>query len=63
MGMPPKLLIQWLQPGALVAGGAWAPGAAHQCFSRLGADRKGEMGAGEARVNRRVDEVKEESRR
>lgn len=61
--MPPKLLVQWLQPGALVVGGAWALGAAHQCFSRLRADRKGEMGAGKARVNRRIDDVKEESRR
>lgn len=61
--MPPKLLIQWLQPGALVVGGAWAPGAAHQCFSRLGTDRKREMGADEAKVNRRIDEVKEGSKR
>ena len=43
--MPPKLLIQWLQPGALVVGGAWALGAAHQCFSRLRADRKGGDGS------------------
>ena len=64
--LPPELLANWLQPGALVAGAVGGLGLLISAFRNLRADlkeemreMKEEMRAGEARVNRRIDEVKE----
>ena len=58
--LPSELLTQWLQPGALVAGAVGGLGLLISAFRNLRADLKEEMRAGEARVNKRIDEVKEE---
>ena len=58
--LPPELLTQWLQPGALVAGAVGGLGLLISAFRNLRTDLKEEMRAGEARVNKRIDEVKEE---
>ena len=65
--LPPEILANWLQPGALVAGAVGGMGLLIGAFRHLRSDLKGEMKemkeemhAGEARVNKRIDEVKEE---
>ena len=58
--LPPELLTQWLQPGALVAGAVGGLGLLISAFRNLRADLKEEMRASEDRVNKRIDEVKEE---
>ena len=69
--LPPELLTQWLQPGALVAGAVGGLGLLISAFRNLRAELKEEMRelkeelkeemrASEDRVNRRIDEVKEE---
>ena len=74
--LPPELLTQWLQPGALVAGAVGGLGLLISAFRNLRAELKEEMRelkeemreikqemrAGEDRVNRRIDEVREEMR-
>ena len=60
LSLPPELLTQWLQPGALVAGAVGGLGLLIGAFRNLRADLKEEMRAGEARVNKRIDEVREE---
>ena len=67
--LPPQLLTQWLQPGALVAGAVGGLGLLISAFRNLRAELKEdmrelkqEMRAGEDRVNQRIDEVKEEVR-
>lgn len=55
-------MTNWLQPGAIVAGAVGGLGLLITAFSNLRAELKEEMKAGEARVNRRIDEVKEEMR-
>jgi len=67
--LPPQLLTQWLQPGALVAGAVGGLGLLISAFRNLRAELKEdmrelkqEMRAGEDRVNKRIDEVKEEVR-
>ncbi|HBP53066.1 MAG TPA: hypothetical protein DD643_01345 [Synechococcus sp. UBA8638] len=56
----PELLTRWLQPGALVAGAVGGLGLLISAFRNLGAELKEEMRASEERVNKRIDEVKEE---
>ena len=58
--LPPELLAKWLQPGALVAAAVGGLGLLVGAFRNLRADLKDEMRAGETRVNRRVDELKDE---
>ena len=69
--LPPELLSQWLQPGAVMAGAVGGLGLLIGAFRNLRADlkqemreakveMKEEMRAGETRVNRRIDEVKED---
>ena len=53
-------MTNWLQPGAIVAGAVGGLGLLITAFSNLRAELKEEMKAGEARVNRRIDELKEE---
>ncbi len=67
--LPPEILANWLQPGALVAGAVGGMGLLIGAFRHLGSDLKGEMRemkeemrTGEDRVNKRIDEVKEEMR-
>ena len=69
--LSPEFLTRWLQPGALVAGAVGGLGLLVNAFGSLRADFKEEMRgtkqelreemrAGEARVNRRIDEVKDD---
>ncbi len=58
--LPPEILANWLQPGALVAGAVGGMELLIGAFRHLRSDLKGEMHAGEARVNKRIDEVKGE---
>ena len=58
--LPPEILANWLQPGALVAGAVGGMGLLIGAFRSLRGELKDEMRAGEDRVNRRIDEVKEE---
>ena len=58
--LPPEILANWLQPGALVAGAVGGMGLLIGAFRSLRGELKEEMRAGEARTNRRIDEVKEE---
>ncbi len=65
--LPPDILANWLQPGALVAGAVGGMGLLIGAFRHLRSDLKGEMRemkeemhAGEDRVNKRIDEVKDE---
>ncbi len=60
--LPPEILANWLQPGALVAGTVGGMGLLIGAFRSLRGELKGEMRAGEDRVNKRIDEVKEEMR-
>ena len=60
--LPPELLTQWLQPGALVAGAVGGLGLLISAFRNLRTELKQEMRAGEDRVNKRIDEMKEEMR-
>ena len=60
--LPPELLTQWLQPGALVAGAVGGLGLLIGAFRNLRAELKEEMRAGEDRLNKRIDEVREEMR-
>ena len=60
--LPPEILANWLQPGALVAGAVGGMGLLIGAFRSLRGELKGEMRAGEDRVNKRIDEVKEEMR-
>ena len=67
--LPPELLTQWLQPGALVAGAVGGLGLLISAFRNLRAelkeemkDLKEEMRASEERLNKRIDEVREEMR-
>ncbi len=60
--LPPEFLADWLQPGALVAGAVGGLGLIISAFRNLRVDLKEEMRASEDRVNRRIDEVKEEMR-
>ena len=65
--LPPELLTQWLQPGALVAGAVGGLGLLISAFRNLRAELKEEMRelkeemrASEARVNKRIDELRVE---
>ena len=65
--LPPEILANWLQPGALVAGAVGGMGLLIGAFRHLRSDLKGEMRemkeemrTGEDRVNKRIDEVKDE---
>ena len=69
--LPPEILANWLQPGALVAGAVGGMGLLIGAFRSLRGDMKGEMRemkeemkeemrAGEDRTNKRIDEVREE---
>ena len=72
--LPPELLTQWLQPGALVAGAVGGLGLLISAFRNLRTELKEEMKelkqemremkvemrAGEERVNKRIDEVRTE---
>ena len=65
--LPPEILANWLQPGALVAGAVGGMGLLIGAFRSLRGDMKGEMRemkeemrTGEDRVNKRIDEVKDE---
>ena len=65
--LPPEILANWLQPGALVAGAVGGMGLLIGAFRSLRGELKGEMRemkeemhTGEARVNKRIDEVKDE---
>ena len=60
--LPPELLTQWLQPGALVAGAVGGLGLLINAFRNLRAELKEEMRAGEDRLHKRIDEVREEMR-
>ena len=67
--LPPEILANWLQPGALVAGAVGGMGLLIGAFRSLRSDLKGEvremkeeMRTGEDRVNKRIDEVREEMR-
>ena len=67
--LPPELLTQWLQPGALVAGAVGGLGLLISAFRNLRTELKEEMKelkqemrAGEDRLNKRIDEVREEMR-
>ncbi|MCY4332869.1 MAG: hypothetical protein OXC96_10330 [Cyanobacteria bacterium MAG CAR1_bin_15] len=60
--LPPELLTQWLQPGALVAGAVGGLGLLISAFRNLRTELKEEMRAGEDRLNKRIDEVREEMR-
>ena len=67
--LPPEILANWLQPGALVAGAVGGMGLLIGAFRSLRGDMKGEMRemkeemrTGEDRANKRIDEVKEEMR-
>ena len=41
--LPPEILANWLQPGALVAGAVGGMGLLIGAFRHLGSDLKGEM--------------------
>ena len=58
--LPPEILANWLQPGALVAGAVGGMGLLIGAFRSLRGELKDEMRAGEDRMNKRIDEVKEE---
>ncbi len=58
-GIPGQLVTQ---PGALVAGAVGGLGLLISAFRSLRVDLKEEMRASEGRVNRRIDEVKEQMR-
>ncbi len=58
--LPPDILANWLQPGALVAGAVGGMGLLIGAFRSLRGELKEEMRAGEDRVNKRIDEVKDE---
>ena len=65
--LPPELLTQWLQPGALVAGAVGGLGLLISAFRNLRTELKEEMKelkqemrASEDRLNKRIDEVKTE---
>ena len=58
--LPPDILANWLQPGALVAGAVGGMGLLIGAFRSLRGELKDEMRAGEDRVNKRIDEVKDE---
>ena len=58
--LPPEILANWLQPGALVAGAVGGMGLLIGAFRSLRGELKDEMRAGEDRVNKRIDEVKGE---
>ena len=58
--LPPEILANWLQPGALVAGAVGGMGLLIGAFRSLRGELKNEMRAGEDRVNKRIDEVKGE---
>ena len=65
--LPPELLTQWLQPGALVAGVVGGLGLLISAFRNLRTELKEEMKelkqemrASEDRLNKRIDEVKTE---
>ncbi len=58
--LPPEILANWLQPGALVAGAVGGMGLLIGAFRSLRGELKEEMRAGEDRVNKRIDEVKDE---
>ncbi|MCY4235597.1 MAG: hypothetical protein OXE74_04725, partial [Cyanobacteria bacterium MAG CAR2_bin_4] len=67
--LPPELLTQWLQPGALVAGAVGGLGLLISAFRNLRTELKEEMKelkqemrASEDRLNKRIDEVREEMR-
>lgn len=71
--LPPELLTQWLQPGALVAGAVGGLGLLISAFRNLRTELREEMRelkeelkqeirASEDRVNKRIDEVREEMR-
>ena len=71
--LPPEILANWLQPGALVAGAVGGMGLLIGAFRSLRGDLKGEMKemkeemkeemrTGEDRTNKRIDEVREEMR-
>ena len=62
--LPPEILANWLQPGALVVGAVGGMGLLIGAFRSLRGDlkeeMKEEMRTGEDRTNKRIDEVKEE---
>ena len=58
--LPPEILANWLQPGALVAGAVGGMGLLIGAFRSLRGELKDEMRAGEDRMNKRIDEVKGE---
>ena len=58
--LPPEILANWLQPGALVAGAVGGMGLLIGAFRSLRGELKDEMRAGEDRMNKRIDEVKDE---
>ena len=60
--LPPEILANWLQPGALVAGAVGGMGLLIGAFRSLRGELKDEMRAGEDRMNKCIDEVKEEMR-
>ena len=60
--LPPEILANWLQPGALVAGAVGGMGLLIGAFRSLRGELKDEMRAGEDRMNKRIDEVREEMR-
>ena len=58
--LPPEFLTQWLQPGALVAGGVGGLGLLISAFRNLRAEVKEEIRASEERLNKRIDETRTE---
>ena len=52
--LPPEILANWLQPGALVAGAVEGMGLLIGAFRRLRGELKDEMRAGEDRMNKRI---------
>ena len=60
VSLPPEILANWLQPGALVAGAVGGMGLLIGAFRSLRGELKEEMRTGEDRTNKRIDEVKEE---
>ena len=60
--LPPEILANWLQPGALVAGAVGGMGLLIGALRSLRGELKDEMRAGEDRMNKCIDEVKEEMR-
>ena len=58
-GTPDPVVVQ---PGALVAGAVGGLGLLIGAFRNLGAELKEEMRAGEERLNKRIDEVRQEMR-